>query len=69
MNSASYDTLSTSKDLQKAGLEPAQAEAIAMAIQKGLGDLATKSDINWFKWVVSFHVAISFTGFGAILLK
>ena len=59
-------------------METAQAEAVAMVIQKGQGDLATKSDldnervelkndINWLKWVIGFHVAITIAGFATIL--
>ena len=78
MNTTTFDTLGASKDLQHAGMEVAQAEAVAMVIQKGQGELATKSDldtvrvelkndINWLKWVIGFHVAITIAGFAAIL--
>ena len=75
---SAFDTLGAAKDLQNAGMETAQAEAVAMVIQKGQGDLATKSDldnervelkndINWLKWVIGFHVAITIAGFATIL--
>ena len=85
MSTTTFDTLGAAKDLQSAGMETAQAEAVAMVIQKGQGDLATKSDlavvradlenvraelkndINWLKWVIGFHVAITIAGFAAIL--
>ena len=74
MNGASFDTLSTAKDLQEAGMDTAQAEAVALAIKARQGDLATKADIrelkndiNWLKWVIGFHVAITIAGFAAIL--
>ena len=50
MNGASpFDTLSTAKDLQEAGMDTAQAEAVALAIKAGQGDLATKADIRELK--------------------
>ena len=85
MSTTTFDTLGASKDLQHAGMEAAQAEAVAMVVLKGQGDLATKSDlvvvradlenvraelkydINWLKWVIGFHVAITIAGFAAIL--
>ena len=41
---AAFDTLKVSKDLQHAGLEKSHAEAIALAVKQGQGDLATKQD-------------------------
>ena len=41
---AAFDTLKVSKDLQQAGLEKSHAEAIALAVKQGQGDLATKQD-------------------------
>ena len=38
-----------SKDLQQAGLEKSHAEAIALAVKQGQGDLATKQDIALLK--------------------
>ena len=85
MSTTTFDTLGAFKDLQNAGMEAAHAEAVAMVIQKGQGDLATKSDlavvradletvraelkydINWLKWVIGFHVAITIAGFAVIL--
>ena len=74
MSTTTFDTLGASKDLQHAGMEAAQAEAVALAIKAGQGDLATKADIrelkndiNWLKWVIGFHVAITIAGFAAIL--
>ncbi len=43
--SAAFDTLSASKELQAAGFEQTQAEAVAKIIRAGQGDLATKDDI------------------------
>ena len=43
---AAFDTLKVSKDLQQAGLEKSHAEAIALAVKQGQGDLATKQDID-----------------------
>ena len=44
-----FDTLTASKDLQQAGLEKSQAEAIAMVIKQSEGDLVTKHDIALLK--------------------
>ncbi len=43
---AAFDTLSAAKDLQSAGFERTQAEAVARAIRAGQGNLATKDDIG-----------------------
>jgi len=46
MTRTSFDTLTTTKLLQEAGITENQAEAITFAIKSGLeGDLATKIDI------------------------
>ena len=43
---AAFDTLKVSKDLQQAGIQESHAEAIALAVKQGQGDLATKQDID-----------------------
>ena len=78
MSTTTFDTLGAAKDLQNAGMETAQAEAVALAIKAGQGELATKSDlnivrtdlkndINWLKWVIGFHVAITLAGFSIVV--
>ena len=47
---AAFDTLTVSKDLQQAGIEERHAEAIALAVKQGQGDLATKQDIALLKF-------------------
>ena len=49
MANAAFDTLTVSKDLQEAGFEARQAEAIALAVKQSQGDLATKQDIALLK--------------------
>ena len=49
MATAAFDTLTVSKELQDAGFEAKQAEAIALAVKQGQGDLATKQDIALLK--------------------
>ena len=49
MGNAAFDTLAVSKDLQDAGFETRQAEAIAWAVKQAQGDLATKQDIALLK--------------------
>ncbi len=46
MGNVAFDTLTASKDLQKAGFEPSQADAIALVVKDVQGDLATKSDLE-----------------------
>ena len=46
---AAFDTLKVSKDLQQAGIQESHAEAIALAVKQGQGDLATKQDIALLK--------------------
>ena len=49
MANAALDTLAVSKELQGAGFETKQAEAIAWAVKQSQGDLATKQDITLLK--------------------
>ena len=49
MSASAFDTLSAARDLEAAGLDKRQAEAIVGAIRSGQGDLATKSDIGAVK--------------------
>ena len=42
---AAFDTLKAARDLEAAGVEQHQAEAIAAAIRDGQGELATKADL------------------------
>ncbi len=81
MANAIFDTLTTSKELQDAGIEPKHAEAIALAVKHSQGELATKqdiellrvelesvkSDISWIKWVVGVNLAISLAIVSAII--
>lgn len=46
MATATLDTLSTAKSLEDAGVERSQTEAIAVAIQSGLGELVTKFEFE-----------------------
>ena len=64
---AAFDTLSAAKELQAAGFEQAQAEAVAKIIRAGQGgDLATKDDIGAvrselaaMKWVLGLLAALN----------
>ena len=42
---AAFDTLSAAKELEAAGFEQIQAEAVAKIVRAGQGDLATKDDL------------------------
>ena len=63
---AAFDTLSAAKELQAAGFEQTQAEAVARIIWDGQGDLATKDDIaalrtelGAIKWVLGLVAALN----------
>ncbi len=43
--STTFDTLKAARNLEAAGMDRAQAEAIAEAIRAGQGELATKADL------------------------
>ena len=77
MATAAFDTLTVSKELQSAGFEAKQAEAIALAVKQSQGELATKqdiallrvelkSDITWIKGSIVAMIAIMIGGFGLI---
>ena len=46
MNEAPFDTLGAARELEAAGIERRQAEAIAGAIRNGEGDLVTKDHLD-----------------------
>ena len=46
MTASTFDTLTAARDLEEAGVERRQAEAIASAIRNGQGELATKADLE-----------------------
>ena len=54
-----FDTLTAARELQAAGFEQAQAEAVAKMFRYGHRDLATKDDIGWVKWALGILVAIN----------
>ena len=45
VNGTTFDTLTAARDLEAAGFDRSQAEALAKAIRDGQGELATKADI------------------------
>ena len=45
MNAGTFDSLTAARDLEGAGVERSQAEAIAKAIRHGQGELVTKADL------------------------
>ena len=74
MSAAAFDTLKAARDLEAAGVERGQAEAIASVFRAGQDDLATKSDITAIKadiaglrWIVSIQVVITLAILGAVL--
>ena len=67
MASTTFDTLQAARDLESAGVKRAEAEAIALAIHKGQGELATKGDISSLRWIVGIQSAITLATFAAVL--
>ena len=76
MSASTFDTLTAARDLEAAGVERIQAEAIAKAIRDGQGDLATKADIdrldsrlNTLQWVVGIQSAITLATFAIVAAR
>ena len=76
MSASTFDTLTAARDLEAAGVERSQAEAIAKAIRDDQGDLATKADIdrlesrlNTPQWVVGIQSAITLATFAIVAAK
>ena len=76
MNGTAFDTLSAARDLEAAGFDRAEAEALAAAIRNGQGDLATKIDIarldsriNTLQWVVGIQSAVTVATSGIVAAK
>ena len=65
MANAAFDTLTASKDLHKAGIEMAQAEAIALVVKKSQGDLATKADVDLAKAALGADINLAKAALGA----
>jgi len=68
MPSASFDTLTAARELEAAGLDRRQAEAIAKTVRNGQGDLATKADVDsavsalevrLVKWAIGLAFAVA----------
>jgi len=64
MANVAFDTLTASKDLHKAGIEMAQAEAIALVVKDSQGSLATKADIDLVKAALSTNIELVKTELG-----
>ena len=67
MNGTPFDTLGAARELEAAGIERRQAEAIAGAIRNGEGDLVTKDHLDarlaelesrFVKWAVALAGAV-----------
>ena len=76
MNGTAFDTLSAARDLEAAGFDRVQAEALAAAIRNGQGDLATKTDIaqldsrfNMLQWVVGIQSVVTLATFAIVAAK
>ena len=83
MNGTTFDTLSAARDLEAAGFDRVQAEALAAAIRNGQGDLATKIDVaqldgrlvqldsrfNMLQWVVGIQSAVTLATFAIVAAR
>lgn len=74
MSANTFDTLTAARELEAAGLDRRQAEAIAKTVRNGQGDLATKgdvaalkSDVATLKWIAGIQGAIGLATFAAVL--
>ena len=76
VNGTTFDTLTAARDLEVAGFDRRQAEALAKAIRDGQGELTTKVDIarldsrlNTLQWVVGIQSAITIATFAIVAAK
>ena len=76
LNGTTFDTLSAARDLEAAGFDRVQAEALAVAIPNGQGDLATKTDIaqldsrlDMLQWVAGIQSAVTLATFAIVAAK
>ena len=83
MNGTTFDTLSAARELEAAGSDRVQAEALDAAIRNGQGDLATKIDIaqldsrlkqldsrlNMLQWVAGIQSAVTLATFAIVAAK
>ena len=67
MTTHTLDTHATIKQLENAGMESRQAEAVVAAISRSDADLATKQDLAILKAGI-WRIGISIAG-GAVLLN
>jgi len=72
--STAFDTLAAARELEAAGMDRRQAEAVAAAIRTGQGELATRGDldglagrIGTLQWVVGIDLAIGLATLAAVL--
>lgn len=75
---AAFDTLAAARELESAGMDRKQAEAVAGAIRAGQGNLATTADLSAMEgrietrttalqWVIGVNLAISLATLAAVL--
>ncbi len=67
-----FDTLSAARDLESAGLDRAQAEAIATVVRSGQGELVAKAELALLEVRLTWRIvliAIAQTGLVVALLK
>ena len=78
MTAYPIDTLATARELEQAGFQTAQAEAVAKAIAHTGQELATKADLaalerslrhdmSGMRWMFGVHIALTLALFGVVL--
>ena len=71
MASWAFDTLAATRALEAAGVERKQAEVHAEQLRAAAGadtgQLATKTDITWLRWLVGINLAISVATLATVL--
>ncbi|MCY4213597.1 MAG: hypothetical protein OXF68_08230 [Gammaproteobacteria bacterium] len=75
---AAFDTLTAAKQLLETGLKQDQAEAIALVVKNGQGELASKQDLDALerkmdsqftsiRWIIGLMVALQIATLTAVL--
>ncbi|MCY4343359.1 MAG: hypothetical protein OXE83_07270 [Gammaproteobacteria bacterium] len=75
---AAFDTLTAAKQLLETGLKQDQAEAIALVVKNGQGEMASKQDLDALerkmdsqftsiRWIIGLMVALQIATLTAVL--
>ncbi|MCY3796148.1 MAG: hypothetical protein OXJ53_16380 [Gammaproteobacteria bacterium] len=71
---STFDSLNAARELERAGMDRPQAEAVATAIRAGQGNLATREDVlalraemSAMRWMMGIQMAISLGTLAAVV--